>query len=99
MHQPIERGTMKTITKEEAIEFCRKSFMKSAIKTIQQWDPRYITDEPPAGCYMAQEHYETGCWFMVPSSHGYCPPHVGVGPIVGISKKTGEIVFSGVVGE
>ena len=90
---------MKDITKEEAIEVCRESFMKSAIESIRQWEPGAITDEPPAGCYMAQEHYGTGCWFMAPPSIGYRPLSIGAGPMVGVSKKTGKIVFSGVVGE
>ena len=98
---------MKGITKEEAIEICRESFIKSAkeslkskIESIQQWEPEGITDEPPGGWYMAREHYETGCWFMAPPySLDYRPLSIGAGPMVGVSKKTGEIVFSGIVGE
>ncbi len=90
---------MKDISKEEAIEVCRESFMKSFVKSIAQWDPEQITDEPPAGCYMAQEHYETGCWFIPCPPFGSRPMMVGGCPVVGISKRTGEIVFSGVIGE
>jgi hypothetical protein len=98
---------MKDITKEEAIEICRESFiestiesLKSDIESIRQWQPQGITDEPPGGCYMAKEHYETGCWFMTPPTFiDYRPLSIGAGPMVGVSKKTGKIVFSGIVGE
>ena len=90
---------MKSISKEEAIEICRESFIESAIESIRQCQPQGITDEPPQGCYMANEHYETGCWFMMPPSFDYRPLTIGAGPMIGVSKKTGKIVFSGIVGE
>jgi len=91
---------MKSISKEEAIEICRESFIESVKESIgQQWHPGRITDEPPPGCYMANEHYETGCWFMTPPSFDYRALTIGGGPMIGVSKKTGKIVFSGIVGE
>jgi hypothetical protein len=92
---------MKSITKEEAIELCREQYLKHAAETIKQWSPNpdYVTDEPPSECYMDKEHYETGCWFMSPPSLGRQKIYFGPVPMVGISKKTGKIVFSGLVGE
>jgi len=87
------------ITEEEAIKRYKESLKKSLMESIRQWQPSEITDEIPSGCYMAEEHYETGCWFMPGFSSGFTPPRIGATHIIGVSKKTGEVVFSGVVGE
>ena len=89
---------MKGITKEEAIEVFRKSPINFFMGSVQQLHPEQITDEPPSGCYLATEHYEAGCWFIPCPTFGSRPTIKAGCPVVGISKKTGEIIFSGIVG-
>ena len=89
---------MKEITKEQAIEICREQLLKYAVEGIRSWEPEYFTDEPPNGAYLAQEA-ENGCWFLPFPKFGPQPMRTGGGLVVGISKKTGKIVFSGNVGE
>ncbi len=91
---------MKKITKKEAIEICRQSLKNPFLNAIKNWDENEITDNPPAGCHIAQRYHETDDFWFVP-----CPPlgsHPTMkpgSPVIGVSKKTGEIVFSGIVGK
>jgi len=95
---------MNGITKEEAIEICRQESITSIqklLKSVQEWQPSDVTDKQPIGTYVTTESPDEGVWFMSPPYWPYYPPlQVGGGaPIMGISKKTGRIVFSGTVGE
>jgi hypothetical protein len=88
---------MKSITKEEAMEICRESFTKSYAKSLWQWHPEQITDIPPEGYYKAQEHHQNECWFIPCPTFGSRPTVTAGCPVIGVSKNTGEIVFSGIV--
>ena len=90
---------MREITKEQAIEICREQLLKYAVEKIQRWKPAYITDDPPNGAYLAQDLNKKGCWFMPCPLFGTRQMMTGGDLVVGVSKRTGKIVFSGNVGE
>lgn len=91
---------MGNITKEEAIEICRSSYMKIFFRgSVTQWNPTEIMDNPPAGCHLPKDLSEKECWFIPCPPFGSRPTLTWGTPVVGVSKKTGEIVFSGIVGK
>ena len=75
------------IPKEQALEIARKFVLESFEFSI--------SDKIPDGLYVCPEYKE--CWCICCSHR--IPRAVGGSYYIGISKQTGEVVFSGIVGE